>query len=1233
MFAKGGATGFLDNKGFQFVSSTNSSVVRQAWGAVAAVVIAAAWHVTASGQSTITVTFPSVIAAGPDFATDVLRDPWDMNNIEDVSPDPGEIAGFTNFSVNSAGNGLAGGRTAINDAGVMFLSRGIYGTVTAHKNGFSFPIDTSSYQKLSVRLSDSGLGENPQVYWFPKQSGEASPEQFGVKYLPPTKNGNSILVTSLTTGSSGSPWTSAPMRGFRIDPNSDNSGFDMFFDWIRLTCADGTPCATMNTASWTGGSGNATVVVLDAGGTVLNVAPTATVSGTSLSWNTGILPPGNYTLRVTRGTAVGTKAFRINTPPTIAVTDPSRTSGPDFATTVLGNAWDMSASNDVAGSFNISPLTFSGGQLHGTNTNGDPALELLNNANNAGGARAINTSRYRYLTHRMQVDGPVDIANGSVTRIFWSSSPFAGGAEVTTTRDIVAFAGMRDYTIDLASLSVGVTGGLEPSGTMEPWTTNNKRYLRFDPHEFAAARQFHIDDVKLTAIPESFGTYTIRWAGADADGDATTVNLYLDNDRNPGNGKTTIVTGLPIAQASYVWDSSAVPQGTYYIYAEAFDGVNISATYSDAPIIRGTAPCVFTLAPTGASAPYAGGAGTVGVTTSASGCAWTATSNSSFITVTGGAAGTGNGTVSYGVARNPGRPARAGTITIAGQVFTINQAGAAALGDFNGDGRADYTAYNPGNGLWTSTSQAAVQFGLPGDIPVPGDYNGDAIGDRAVFRPSDGSWYIQGGYFQWGLVGDLPVPADYDGDGITDGAVFRRVNGSAGMWLIRNQPARSFGLYGDEPVPADYDGDGKADLAVYRPTTGGWYVALSSTGFASVTVLQWGLPGDVAVPGDFDGDHRADITVFRPSTGTWYILYSASNYSTSFALHWGVLGDVPLAADFSGDGFDDPTVFRASDATFWTYNPVSMLGSSQQQGKAGDIPAFQRPRRPVVPTTDFDGDLRSDVSVFRPSNGMWFIRHSYSDYVTTQSIQWGLPGDKAVPGDYDGDHMTDVAVWRPSNGTWYLKYSIGGFTNTAAFQLGLQGDIPVPADYDGDGRTDLAVFRPSDGNWFVLRSSSNYTTVFTPQLGLSGDVPVPADYDGDGKADVAVFRPASGQWFINRSTLGSYVRQWGLSSDVPIAGDFDRDGRADLTIFRPSTGQWLGIDPTTLNPTMNRQWGLNGDTPLAHDFDGDGATDTAVFRPQTAEWFIVLSSAPNGPTKYLQWGLGSSDQPLIRPGG
>ena len=63
--------------------------------------------------------------------------------------------------------------------------------------------------------------------------------------------------------------------------------------------------------------------------------------------------------------------------------------------------------------------------------------------------------------------------------------------------------------------------------------------------------------------------------------------------------------------------------------------------------------------------------GTVAVTTAA-GCAWTAVSNNSFITVTSGATGSGNGTVGFSVAANTGA-ARTGTLTIAGQTFTVTQ--------------------------------------------------------------------------------------------------------------------------------------------------------------------------------------------------------------------------------------------------------------------------------------------------------------------------------------------------------------------------------------------------------------------------------------------------------------------------------------------------------------------------------------------------------------------------------
>jgi hypothetical protein len=84
--------------------------------------------------------------------------------------------------------------------------------------------------------------------------------------------------------------------------------------------------------------------------------------------------------------------------------------------------------------------------------------------------------------------------------------------------------------------------------------------------------------------------------------------------------------------------------------------------------------CTFSITPTSASQPAGGGAGSVSVTAGA-GCSWTATSNAAFISITSGSSGSGSGTVNYSVAANTATTARTGTLTIAGQTFTVTQAG------------------------------------------------------------------------------------------------------------------------------------------------------------------------------------------------------------------------------------------------------------------------------------------------------------------------------------------------------------------------------------------------------------------------------------------------------------------------------------------------------------------------------------------------------------------------------
>jgi hypothetical protein len=86
-----------------------------------------------------------------------------------------------------------------------------------------------------------------------------------------------------------------------------------------------------------------------------------------------------------------------------------------------------------------------------------------------------------------------------------------------------------------------------------------------------------------------------------------------------------------------------------------------------------TPACAFAIGSTSANANGGGDTITVSVGASAATCAWTAVSNSSFITIKSGASGTGNGSVVLTIAPNQGNT-RSGTVTIAGQTFTVNQA-------------------------------------------------------------------------------------------------------------------------------------------------------------------------------------------------------------------------------------------------------------------------------------------------------------------------------------------------------------------------------------------------------------------------------------------------------------------------------------------------------------------------------------------------------------------------------
>lgn len=325
---------------------------------------------------------------------------------------------------------------------------------------------------------------------------------------------------------------------------------------------------------------------------------------------------------------------------------------------------------------------------------------------------------------------------------------------------------------------------------------------------------------------------------------------------------------------------------------------------------------------------------------------------------------------------------------------------------------------------------------------------------------------------------------------------------------------------------------------------------------------------------------------------TWSATPTAVTYTVKRSTSPGT--ETLLATGLAGTDFVDTTALRGQ-RYYYVVTATNAFGEGLVSYEVSITPGRAVP-------ADFDRDGKSDITVFRPSTGAWYIRQSTNGALET--ITWGGSGDMPVPGDYDGDGQADAGVFRPSSGVWYIRPSSTAMLT--AIGWGESTDIPVPGDYDGDGLTDAAVFRPSTGAWYIRQSST--FTLLSIRWGLGTDTPAPGDYDGDGLTDAAVFRASTGRWYARLSgTFTLAATQWGAATDTPVADDYDGDGKTDVAVFDAPAHAW-NVAQSGAVTTATLFWGDPGDVPVGGDYDGDGKADIAVFRPPTGVWYIRLST-------------------------
>ncbi len=557
------------------------------------------------------------VKAAADYADEVLLDRWDMNERSDLgwrifNTVEQPLAYLTNISFS---DGIFSATSSGGDPNITLLDSAYPGSSMLGKVGTNYPIDANKYTRLIFRMYLDINQTQPwgQLLWSKNTiyaAGGGGTTISNAFFVHPgwVIYCVDIPAKGIAPGSPMQEAWSGLIDSLRLDPIVE-SNRQIKLDWVRLVEYS---AGSTRQISWSGNSGNVDIYLdnnTNAGDGTLGLLA-KNISGSSYSFLVGGLAPGNYYVAIVpaggnpSSAAYSAGYYHVNSPPIIQLTSPSaKGSNTDFISVNFGNPWDMADSNDVDYTLNLKSgaafTTLSYQDLAGNsfsnrtvylaenpNGNDDPNVFFLHFLYR-GENNYIDTSKYHNLSFKMGIEGAQSVNDGSVARIMWRNKNETGE---NVSQDIIIRhkAGnwiMNEITCDMNTLPLD-------NGPSQSGWTGLLDCFRIDPHEFSGSRRFFFDDIRLTSDCEAMDVFNIEWSLFDSDHNPT-VSLYRDNNDSGYNG-TAIVSGLTpgTGGGNYIWDTSNVPEGTYWIYAVVNDGINSNRSYTTGPvkITKVTAP-------------------------------------------------------------------------------------------------------------------------------------------------------------------------------------------------------------------------------------------------------------------------------------------------------------------------------------------------------------------------------------------------------------------------------------------------------------------------------------------------------------------------------------------------------------------------------------------------------------------------------------------------------------------
>lgn len=498
----------------------------------------------------------------PDFASTAFADSWDFGQAGDL-PVANNLTtkGFSNVRTQG---GLWKG-TAAPQANIRLLQS--WNSLPQGRDGEASPIDADRFTHISIRMRMTGFPNAwGEVSWY--DCGRLVQSCRGAQGFRVLEGWHTYDFALQRDPARGAVDWEGEIRGLVVTPTARGGNIEL--DWIRVyeptnapitvTARDQNPNARLiwdrdrhqwNNTPASGGWG----VISDGRGPA--------------TWNPDAMFPGRYFVYSERG---GTRSLvntvTINKRPRVRVLQPDAVGGVDYATSVRGDAWDMSQPGDISLQRNMTSV-FRNGQLIGTNAapvRSDNGFRLTIPAD-----KPIDGSRFTNFSARVYYEGDFSLAGtpggGMNARLVWRTTD----GQVRVSDDIVVLPGWQTITLDLDDIAPSrlIEGGAASSA----WDGKQIELLRFDPHEDSGTRRFFVDWVKVSENDRPVNN-RFRIAFRDLGFEAGSVaKVYLDRNGDGVGDRQIAWRTVKAGHNVFTWNVPAGLRGTgeWYVTVEVRD--------------------------------------------------------------------------------------------------------------------------------------------------------------------------------------------------------------------------------------------------------------------------------------------------------------------------------------------------------------------------------------------------------------------------------------------------------------------------------------------------------------------------------------------------------------------------------------------------------------------------------------------------------------------------------------